>query len=271
VPRAGGSARPAVGEPTGAVALLQRPLTRRPGSAARAWPPPAGVGALPRHALAALPPGAPAAVRDRREGGIAGTLGALVHAGAPVLAVAADARARARHLGPVLGGFRLCSHAALTRDPSLADGVAHVVAVDPPAHGPQAAALLALAGPARTVHLAWGAPEVAFALAVLERDHELRGATAAVYRALRDLGGASGPALEAVLQGADGAGGPIAAARALRVLAELGLVRVDAEARTVEVPAARRTSLDRSGTYRGMQGILGDGRRWLNGATAQAA
>ena len=60
---------------------------------------------------------AAAPIRDRRGGGIAGTIGALVAAGEPVLVVAADAAARARHLAPILGGFELCSHEALDARP----------------------------------------------------------------------------------------------------------------------------------------------------------
>jgi single-stranded-DNA-specific exonuclease len=277
-----------------AAAVAPAPLTAR-----GAWPPPAGVAFLPRHALGPLPRAAPAAVRDRRSGGIAGTLAALVHAGEPVLAVAADARARARHLGPILGGFRLCSHAALAADPELAEGARHVVAIDPPADPAHAAALLALAadpaadaarpvhradptadagrsdhdaGPSadagRLVHLAWGEPEVAFALAVHERDHDLRPPAVALFRSLRELGRAEGEALRAALARLDGR----LAVRALRVLVELQLVHADPESRTVVVAAtAERTALDRSATYRRHQGILEDGRRWLSGPTARAA
>ena len=74
-------------------------------------------GGLPRRAGGARCPGR---LRDRRGGGIAGTIGALVASGEPVLVVAADAILRARHLEPILGGFELCSHDALERHPELA-------------------------------------------------------------------------------------------------------------------------------------------------------
>ena len=61
-----------------------------------------------------------AASRDRRGGGIAGTIHALVASGEPVLVVAAHAGLRAKHLAGRLGGFALTSHAALERDPALA-------------------------------------------------------------------------------------------------------------------------------------------------------
>ncbi len=48
-------------------------------------------------------------VRDRRGGGTAGVVAALVATGEPVLVVCADARARRRHLAGRLGGFGLAS------------------------------------------------------------------------------------------------------------------------------------------------------------------
>ena len=142
------------------------------------------------------PLAAPAEIRDRRGGGIAGTIASLVACGAPVLVVAADAPARARHLAPILGGFALCSHAALERDPSLAgvggDGL-HVVFLDPPA-GPVVAR-------GRMTHLAWGEPELRFSQQIHEREFALRAPLTATYRALRDAGGAAGEELEALLRG----------------------------------------------------------------------
>jgi single-stranded-DNA-specific exonuclease len=209
-------------------------------------------------------------VRDRRGGGIAGIVRALVHTGEPVLLVVADAAVRARQLAAITGGVRLCSHAALRADPALADG-AHVVVVDPPATASETVDLL-VSGPGRTVHLAWGEPEVQFTGQLHEREHDLRATLSAIYRALRALETAEGEALEAALRGdprtprtATSAG------RAIRVLAELHLVHLDREARRITVPAAERTSLDESAWYRFEQVILDEGRRWLTRSTAQAA
>ncbi len=71
-------------------------------------------------------------VRERRGRGIAATIAGLVAAGEPVLVLAADAAARERHLRERLGGFALCSYAALVRNPGVADATAHVVLLDPP-------------------------------------------------------------------------------------------------------------------------------------------
>jgi single-stranded-DNA-specific exonuclease len=196
------------------------------------------------------PPGAPAGrpadpkpgadgARDRRGGGAAGVIAALVASGDPVLVVCADARARRRHLSGRLGGFALCSWAALERDPGLVAGHAHVVALDPPLG---AGSLALVEGAGAAVHLVWGEPEAAFALRVAEAVLDLRAPAATLYRALRD-GRALADAVGAT-------GPPAVAGRALRVLAELGLVEVDRAAVTVRVPPARRTELERSPAFR---------------------
>ena len=57
--------------------------------------------------------------RDRRGGGVAGTLAALVASGEPVLVACADARRRRGHLEGRLGGFAVAAWHALERDPAL--------------------------------------------------------------------------------------------------------------------------------------------------------
>ncbi|HEV2787147.1 MAG TPA: DHHA1 domain-containing protein, partial [Solirubrobacteraceae bacterium] len=217
--------------------------------------------------LAPRPRDLAAPVRDRRDGGIAGTIAALVHAGEPVLVVAADARLRLRHLQPILGGFRLCSHDALERDPSLAgtgaDG-AHVVMLDPPA-GPLRAC-------GRMTHLAWGQPELRFAEQIHEREYALRASLSATYRALRAAGGAAGEELEMLLRGDAKAPRPAAGAgRVLRVLAELQLVSLDPDGRALTLLPAERTALERSAAFRAYQQRYEDGRRFLSEVTAKAA
>ena len=221
--------------------------------------------ALPDVAL--RPRALTAPVRDRRGGGIAGTIGALVAGGEPVLVVAADAHARLGHLSPILGGFALCSHDALERDPRLArvaDRDAHVVMLDPPA------------GPLRTcgamTHLAWGPPELRFAAQIHEREYALRASLTATYRALRAAGQAAGEELEALLRGDAKTPRPAAlAGRVLRVLAELHLVSLDPDSGTVTVLAAERTELERSEAFRAYQQRYEDGRTFLSEVTAKAA
>jgi single-stranded-DNA-specific exonuclease len=204
------------------------------------------------------------AIRDRRGGGIAGTVAALVATGEPVLIVGADAALRARHLAPILGGFQLCSHDALERDPSLARPDAHVVLLDPPA-GPVRAH-------GRVTHLAWGPDELRLAEQIHERDYALRGALTVTYRALRAAGGATGSELEELLRGDAPTPRPARlAARVLRVLAELDLVRLDAGARSVIVPPAERTALERSVAFRHYARKHEEGRPYFADAAARAA
>ena len=184
--------------------------------------------------------------RDRRSGGLAGTLAALVASGEPVLVACADARRRRGHLEGRLGGFAVAAWHALERDPALVAQYAHVVALDPPASATQAALI------DERFTVAWGDPETAYALAAHEAGYDLRPVAAAVYRALRT--GALPDAIAA-------APSPAAAGRALRVLAELGLVRVDGGA--VTLPPARRTDLDASTAFRAYTTRLAEGRARL--------
>ena len=218
----------------------------------------------PAHEIAARPRDLRAPVRDRRGSGIAGTIAALVHSGEPVLVVAADAALRLRHLQPILGGFDLCSHEALQRDPSLAARDAHVVMLDPPA------------GPLRThgrmTHLTWGQPELRFAEQIHEREYALRASLTATYRALRAAGEAAGEELEMLLRGDTKTPRPAAlAGRVLRVLAELQLVSLDLESRALTVPPAERTTLEGSAAFRAYQQRYEDGQRFLSEVTAKAA
>jgi len=215
-------------------------------------------------AVALTPRDCPVPVRDRRGGGIAGTIGALVASGEPVLVVAADATLRMRHLQPILGGFALCSHDALERDPALAAADAHVVMLDPPA-GP-------LRAHGRMTHLAWGRPELRFAEQIHEREYALRASLSATYRALRAAGEAAGEELETLLRGDVKMPRPAAlAGRVLRVLAELALVSLDPAGRALTVPSAERTALERSAAFRAYQQRYEDGRKFLSEVTARAA
>jgi single-stranded-DNA-specific exonuclease len=194
-------------------------------------------------------------VRDRRGGGIAGTIAALVHTGEPVLAVCADALLRRRQLTGRLGGFALCSYDALQAAPELADAYPHLVALDPPAHADQEV-LLRRGGPGRMAHLAWGAPELRCSREILDRDLALRPSLTGAYRALRD--GSDVAAALAPLPAH-------AAGRLLRVLAELGLVEVDDDG--VSVPPAQRTELERSPTFRAAAARHAEGTAWLSSAS----
>jgi single-stranded-DNA-specific exonuclease len=207
-------------------------------------------GPLPVAGATSRAPGVP---RDRRGGGAAGTLSALVASGERVLVVCADARRRRAHLDGRLGGFALAAWPALERDPAILDRYAHVVALDPPAADTQAALV------DERFTLAWGEAETAYALRAHEAGYDLRPVAGAIYRALRE-----GP-LEAAVAAAPT---PAAAGRALRVLAELGLVRIDGVSAAL-LPAAR-TELERSTAFRAYTTRLAEGRARLAPAARPA-
>jgi hypothetical protein len=176
-----------------------------------------------------------------------------VASGEPLLVACADARRRRGHLEGRLGGFAVVAWHALERDPALIGRYAQVLALDPPASDAQAALV------DERFTLAWGEPEAEYALRAHEAAYDLRPVAAAVYRALRD--GALADAVAA-------APSPAAAGRALRVLDELGLVRV--EGASVTLPAASRTELDASAAFRAYTTRLAEGRARL-GAPRRAA
>jgi single-stranded-DNA-specific exonuclease len=210
-------------------------------------------------------------LHDRRDLGLAGTLRGLVASGEPVLVVCADVRRRVVHLRERVGGFALCSYPALERDTSLADPYVHVVALDPPPLE-RFEALLRRGRASAFTHLAWGEPELRFAVQLHEREYALRASLAALYRGLRAAGGARGEGLEAVLRG-DGPvpRSPALAGRLLRVLAELDLVDLDRDTEAVGVPTAQRTALERSPAFRAYQRLYEDGIGFLTRAKARAA
>jgi single-stranded-DNA-specific exonuclease len=199
-------------------------------------------------------------VRDLRGSGIAGLLGDLVASGEPVLAVSAHTAHRAGVLAPRVGGFALTSWAALEDDPSLAEGFPHVVVVDPPPRP-----LLAHPSGEGWTHLAWGTPELDFAVRIHEWDFNLRDPLTAVYRALRAEKVARGEAGETLLRG-DGPQPRSAAlaGRLVRVLTELGLVSFDRGVLALEVvDRPQRTALERSAAFMAYQQRFEDGQQYL--------
>ncbi len=205
-------------------------------------------------------------VRDLRGTGIAGLLGDLVASGEPVLAVTAHAPHRARGLASRVGGFALTSWAALEDDPALAEPFPHVVIVDPPGRP-------ALGHPSGEgwTHLAWGTPELDFALRIHEWDFALREPLTVVYRALRAVGMVRGEASERLLRGE----GPqprsaALAGRLVRVLTELGLAGLERGAPALELAESpQRTALEHSAAFTAYQRRLEDGQQYLTSSTTR--
>jgi single-stranded-DNA-specific exonuclease len=195
----------------------------------------------------------------------AAVLGELVSSGDSVLALGADAAARAPLDRP---GLTLADYAALQRDPGLARGFTHVVLVDPPPSSQLETQAGIAAAPGGYLHPVWGEAEQRFSLSVLAAECAQREEVAAVFRGLRDAGEASGEELRSALAGpAARPRRPEAAARCFRVLAELGLVQgaPDRGDGVVGVVSSEGTDLERSPAFRAYSARFKEGVQYLEG------
>jgi single-stranded-DNA-specific exonuclease len=213
-----------------------------------------------------------AAPVDRRGEGFAGVAVDLLTSGESVVAAVADVPRRRESLerlvaGAAPSGLTLVSTAALSRNPGLVAGFAHLVAVDPPLAGEWDA----LAGLGSRAHLAWGPGEIDFALQVWRAELNLRPALTDAFRALRTLAPeGSAPALERALRGS--AAYPRSAeccGRLLRILDELGLVELALEEPRCRALDGVRTDLELSSAFRAYRGRLAAAERAL-GVSAPA-
>jgi single-stranded-DNA-specific exonuclease len=222
----------------------------------------------------------------------------LVSSGAGVLAVCADASRRAALASGATGlarfnggaaliachrcggekiaglsaradaGLALTDFDAIERAPELAAAFEHVVLVDPPRSeaDEQRVALPYGEDEAGFLHLLWTDAEKAFAAKVLAEQWPAREAVAAAFKALRELGEASGAELRGALAGAGNY--PLCAeacARRLRVLSELGLVQGAPEggAGVIRVVSSERTDLQRSAAFRAYSERLSEAQQYL--------
>lgn len=183
--------------------------------------------------------------------------------GGEVLAVVADRTQRAALAGD---GVVLADGATLEADPDLAAGFEHVVLVDPPAFAHHEDLATRPTADGGYAHLAWGEAEHRFALAMLDEQLARRTVLIAMFRDLREAGEPSGSELLAALQGS----GPHsrsaeAAARCLRVLAELGLVQGSTAGGdgSVGVVSSEETELERSAAFRAYGARHQEGLKYL--------
>jgi single-stranded-DNA-specific exonuclease len=218
---------------------------------------------------AAPTPGPGRAVVDRRGHSPLAVLRDAAAAGGPVLAVCADVPRRLPGLSSRAGGFALTSYAALERDRVLAEGFLHLVALDPPSHAGHRRLLTAGGG---FTHLSWGEPELRFAEQMHEQEYALRTSLVDLYRALRQRERAAGEELARLLRG-DGQHPRSAAlaARLVRVLTELSLVRLERTPPGLSLAGAAATKLERSPSYRIYAQRYEDGLRCLSSAEPASA
>jgi hypothetical protein len=180
---------------------------------------------------------------------------------------------RIRMLEEAASGVALADWAALARRPSLPSRFEHVVVIDPPPF----AHLEDLADRSRPergggyLHLAWSDPEVDLALRVHETEWPVRLTLARIYREL--VAGSAEQALsgDELIRALAGAGRfprtPEVAARCLRVLGELELVRWEGSApgETPVVVSSEGKDLERSGAFAAYRVRFEEGRRFLSG------
>jgi single-stranded-DNA-specific exonuclease len=211
------------------------------------------------------------ALVERRGDGAAAVAADLLTCGDPVLIVCADVPRRREAFERLLCGIGRLAAASwhdFAADPAMAAPFPHVLAMDPPPAAAGEALLACAPGPAQAfAHLAWGPPEVEFALAVYRAAYELRPAVTDFYKRLRDAQELRGPGLRAALEG-DGrfARSPAVAARVVRVLDELGLAsfeRAEAGPEARLAPVADRRDLSKSRTFKACASLLGETHGYL--------
>jgi single-stranded-DNA-specific exonuclease len=169
-------------------------------------------------------------------------------------------------------GVALADWSMLGSEPALASGFEHVLAIDPPCSPTLNAIASSAAGDGGGfLHLAWGAAEVALATRVHEAEWPSRAVLGAAFRALREAAGdgicGAAEARAALAGPGPFARGPETAARCLRVLEELELVRLDGEpaGRSLRVVSSVATELERSGAFVAYRGLCEEGTRYLRG------
>jgi single-stranded-DNA-specific exonuclease len=193
----------------------------------------------------------------------AAVVGELASCGGSVLALTADSELRGAMVGE---GVRLADYSELERSPELTDDFDHVVLVDPPAH----AALERLASRSSRegvyLHRVWGEAEWRLSLSLLDVQLVQRPTLIGAFRDLREAGDVGGEELRAALLG----GGPQprsaeTAARCIRVLSELGLVRGAPEGGDgmVGVVSSDGTDLQRSAAFRAYSARHQEARQYL--------
>ncbi len=201
---------------------------------------------------------APSPTVDRRGGSIAVALRVAAALGREPIAYAADPARRAVQLeslgwkGTVVGPSGLAGAIAQA---APEHGV--VICIDPPID-PRAAT--ALAGSSVDTWWSWSDAELTYAVHVLEREYALRPLMVSLFRGLREAGGPL-PALALLPLIPDGCA-PGALGRAIRVLDQLGLVRVADGLSEVELISDAKVDPASSPVFAGAAAVVEGARSW---------
>lgn len=159
-------------------------------------------------------------------------------------------------------GFALTDWATVERSGAASLPARHVVLVDPPVSASgRSIAAAAMSAPWRSapfaagfVHLAWGKGEVELSERLLGARWLLRTPIAAIFRALRDVGGeVGGDELRSILTGPGAHGrSPETAAHCVAVLRELGLCAAGGSGTetTLAIASSERADLEDSSVFR---------------------
>jgi hypothetical protein len=152
--------------------------------------------------------------------------------------------------------------------PELAARFEHVALVDPP----RSAADAIRSGQSRAgatpgfLHLLWTEAEQRFSAAVLAARMPARAEIGGVYKRLREGGELGGPELRRALSGSNAHPlSPEAAARAFRVLDELGLLSGEPRGGdgVVGVVSSGGTDLERSAAFRAYSALHSEAKQYL--------
>jgi ssDNA-specific exonuclease RecJ len=143
----------------------------------------------------------------------------------------------------------------------------HLVFIDPPWNQRVLDSLTA-AAPKAYIHLFYCSDEVQFTSKVLEHEYDLRSSLAKVYKQLEE---GKTYLLDETIERLLLAGGkhlrqPVMVARCLKILEELKLISVKkgTEGPIMTVLEAKRTDLDQSPTYRGLQSFYRESSQFLS-------
>jgi len=203
---------------------------------------------------------------DRQHEDPLSVVAALAAGGETVAVVTRDAHRLRRRMGGLAAGVSVVSWRAWRAEPDALGPFKHVVAVDPPLSSDDRA-LLEAGDAEQFSHLAWGRAELRSTVDELQREHDLRAAMVAVYRAATERPEA--PAGEIFSAGDPERPAELSALIA-NVFAELGIAEIGVDGRLVLNQGAQ-ADLEGSELRRRHAEDVEERLRWLSARRSLAA